>query len=111
MGIWYLGRFIALFKSLGSIHNRSLLGFKIATMLLIHGVGFSTFVIIPCLVSSVNFCFNNSFIATGTLRETCCIGTTELSISMWYSSPRVPNPLNTSPYWSISLVLVTLHTV
>jgi len=41
----------------------------------------------------------------------CCLGVCVLSISMWYSLPKHPKPLNTSSYCSISLLLVTFHTV
>ena len=42
------------------MHNHSLLGFKIATILLIQGVDSSTSVMIPCLVSSANLYFSGS---------------------------------------------------
>ena len=88
------------------MQSRSLPGFIIATMLLIQGVGSSTFVIIPCLVSSANLFFKGSFIATGTRPGTCCTGVCVLSILMWYSLPKHLKPLNTSSYCSMSLLLV-----
>ena len=65
---------MALFRSLGLMQTCIFPGFKTATKLLIHGVDFSTFAMIPLLFNSCNFCFNFSFSATGARRGECCTG-------------------------------------
>ena len=82
MAIWYFGLLIALLRSLGSMHSRSILGFKIATTSMIQGVHSSTSVMIPCLVSSANLYFSGSFMATGTHCGTCCTNRILISTSM-----------------------------
>ena len=78
--IWVV--LIAFFRSLGSMHSRSLPGFISATILLFQGFGPSIFAIILCLVRSANLCFKGSFIAANTSCRLCCTGVIELSASM-----------------------------
>ena len=49
VGIWYLRRRMALFKSLGSMHILIFPGFMIVTVLLSQGVGSLTFFLVACL--------------------------------------------------------------
>lgn len=73
---------MALLRSFGSIQIRNLSGLTTVTMLLIHGVGSSTLLMIPLCSKSSILALSRSFSASGTLHGTCWTGLTDGSMSI-----------------------------
>ena len=89
---------MALFKSRGSRHMRSLLGLTMTNILETHSVGSVTGARIPVATISSSFSLIWLRRATGTRRGGCTTGGTLSSVTMWYSPGRSPKPSKTSLY-------------